>query len=176
MLFSFLPHRAIKRIFPPIVCGVTIVLIGINLVGVGIKAWGGGAFCAGTRERCWGVAAPVGRVGGRLQQRQMPHWPGIASRGMPLHPTPADHTEGLFIPLNGCAVINSTTGVATPVADGCFKNIPITCSNNGDVKLPYGHGVYVGLGFSVFSFIVILELFGSPFLRNCEVVVALLFG
>lgn len=28
----------------------------------------------------------------------------------------------------------------------------------------------------VFGFIVVLELFGSPFLRNCEVVVALLFG
>lgn len=34
---SFLPHRAIKRIFPPVVCGVTIVLIGINLCGVGMK-------------------------------------------------------------------------------------------------------------------------------------------
>lgn len=28
----------------------------------------------------------------------------------------------------------------------------------------------------VFGFIVVLELFGSPFLRNCEVVVALMFG
>lgn len=30
--------------------------------------------------------------------------------------------------------------------------------------------------FAVFGFIVVLELFGSPFLRNCEVVVALMFG
>ena len=32
--------------------------------------------------------------------------------------------------------------------------------------------VYVGLGFAVFGFIVLLELFGSPFMRNCEVGVA----
>jgi hypothetical protein len=42
------------------------------------------------------------------------------------------------------------------------------------VKLPFGSAAYIGLGFAVFSMILILELFGSPFLRNVEVVVALL--
>ncbi len=31
-------------------------------------------------------------------------------------------------------------------------------------------------GFASFSMLVIIELFGSPFLRNCSVIVALLFG
>ena len=34
----------------------------------------------------------------------------------------------------------------------------------------------VGLGFSVFVMIIIIEIFGSPFLRNCSVVIGLLFG
>ncbi len=31
--------------FPPIVTGVTVFLIGAALVGTGFKYWGGGAFC-----------------------------------------------------------------------------------------------------------------------------------
>lgn len=132
LIVSFLPHRVIKRVFPPIVCGVTICLIGINLCGVGMKSWGGGAFCA-------------------------------------------DNYKGLYVPIEGCQAVNATTGeVTTPPS--CFQNIPINCNSNGDVQLPFGSAPYVGLGFAVFGFIVVLELFGSPFLRNCEVVVALLFG
>lgn len=32
---SFLPHRALRKVFPPIVTGVTIFLIGANLVATG---------------------------------------------------------------------------------------------------------------------------------------------
>ncbi|EFN55989.1 hypothetical protein CHLNCDRAFT_145360 [Chlorella variabilis] len=134
---SFLPHRAIKRIFPPVVCGVTIVLIGINLCGVGMKAWGGGAFCA-------------------------------------------DNYKGLEIPVDGaCSFVNATTNELQPVfdpktkTDTCYINVPINC-RNGDVILPFGSAAFIGLGFAVFSMIVILELFGSPFMRN--VIIALLFG
>jgi NCS2 family nucleobase:cation symporter-2 len=48
--------------------------------------------------------------------------------------------------------------------------------NAGEVKLPYGSPEYVGLGFSVFSMIILVEIFGSPFLRNCAVIIGLFFG
>jgi uric acid-xanthine permease len=43
VLFSFLPIRYMKRIFPPIVTAVTVILIGVGLIGTGMKTWGGGA-------------------------------------------------------------------------------------------------------------------------------------
>eukprot|EP00168_Porphyra_purpurea_P009116 TRINITY_DN2202_c0_g1_i4.p1 TRINITY_DN2202_c0_g1~~TRINITY_DN2202_c0_g1_i4.p1 ORF type:complete len:508 (-),score=198.00 TRINITY_DN2202_c0_g1_i4:154-1677(-) len=40
---SFLPPRAIKRLFPPLVSGVTVFLIGAALIGAGMSYWAGGA-------------------------------------------------------------------------------------------------------------------------------------
>lgn len=37
--------QALRKVFPPIVTGVTVFLIGAALVGTGFKYWGGGAFC-----------------------------------------------------------------------------------------------------------------------------------
>ncbi len=34
-MLSFMPHRALKKVFPPIVTGVTIFLIGAKLVATG---------------------------------------------------------------------------------------------------------------------------------------------
>lgn len=50
------------------------------------------------------------------------------------------------------------------------------CTGDGDVKLVYGSTEYIGLGFSVMAFLVVIELFGSVFMKNCNVVLALLFG
>lgn len=132
LFISFLPHKVIKKVFPPIVSGITIVLIGINLTGVGIRAWGGGAFCA-------------------------------------------DNAKGLYntIP-GGCQLTNATTG-ALYNSTNCFSNTPVNCVA-GEVKLPFGSPQFVGLGFAVFLTIILIEVFGSPFLRNCGVVIALLFG
>ncbi|KAL6771374.1 XUV1 [Auxenochlorella protothecoides x Auxenochlorella symbiontica] len=133
VVISFFPPRVLKRIFPPIVCGVTIVLIGINLTGAGMANWGGGSFCN-------------------------------------------TYADGLWIPQAGpCTVTNATSGEVTTLST-CYTNVPIMCSGNGDVMLPFGSGPYVGLGFSVFVMLVIIELFGSPFLRNCAVIISLLFG
>ena len=44
---SFLPHRVIRKVFPPVVCGLVIMLIGISLVGVGIKVGGAVGWQAG---------------------------------------------------------------------------------------------------------------------------------
>jgi xanthine/uracil permease len=41
---SFLPTRQLKKIFPPVVTGTVICLIGISLIGSsGVLNWGGGA-------------------------------------------------------------------------------------------------------------------------------------
>lgn len=50
-----------------------------------------------------------------------------------------------------------------------------TCAN-GDVRLVYGATEYIGLGFSVLVALVVIELFGSVFMKNCNVIIALLFG
>ena len=50
------------------------------------------------------------------------------------------------------------------------------CGGNGNVLLPFGNAEYVGMGFFVFSLIIVFEIFGSPFVRNGAVFLALLFG
>lgn len=40
---SFLPPKVLKQIFPPIVTGSTVLLIGVELIGVGFKGWAGGS-------------------------------------------------------------------------------------------------------------------------------------
>lgn len=128
---SFLPHRVLRRVFPPIVTGTTIFLIGCSLVAVGFKYWGGGAFCADNAE----------------------HAPGKIS--------------ACIIPQKDGSTITAS----------CYNaDVVVLCSNNGDVKLPYGSGPYVGMGFLVFSLIILIELFGSPFMRNASLVLALLLG
>lgn len=52
---------------------------------------------------------------------------------------------------------------------------PACAVYNGE-PLYYGATEYIGLGFSVLSFLVVIELFGSVFMKNCNVVIALLFG
>ncbi|CAK0844249.1 unnamed protein product [Prorocentrum cordatum] len=43
---GFLPARVHKKLFPDVVCGVTVMLIGGGLIASGIKYLGGGVFCA----------------------------------------------------------------------------------------------------------------------------------
>jgi xanthine/uracil permease len=41
ILLSFVPIKELKRVFPPMVTGVTVMLIGVALAGAGMKYWGG---------------------------------------------------------------------------------------------------------------------------------------
>jgi uric acid-xanthine permease len=50
------------------------------------------------------------------------------------------------------------------------------CAVYNDEPLFYGATEYMGLGFSVLGFLIVIELFGSVFMKNCNVVIALLFG
>eukprot|EP00873_Tetraselmis_striata_P000948 jgi/Tetstr1/421212/TSEL_001117.t1 len=101
MGMSFIPPRYLRKIFPPWISGLTIFLIGASLIGSGVKAWGGGTFCADN-------------------------------------------------PAFGCGV--------------------------GESSLKYGAASFIGLGFFVMVMTIVLELFGSPFLRSCQVAIALLLG
>lgn len=40
---SFLPPKVMQKIFPPIVTGTTVFLIGVSLITAGFQGWGGGA-------------------------------------------------------------------------------------------------------------------------------------
>jgi xanthine/uracil permease len=105
VFLSFTPPRTLRKIFPPVVTGTTVVLIGFALTTTGFEYWGGGTYCA--------------------------------------------------------------SQVLTTKA---------LCSGNGDVLLGFGDRNYIGLGFVVFCTLLIVELFGSPFLRNIQVVLGLLVG
>lgn len=65
IFMSFVPARRLKRIFPPIVTGTVIVMIGASLIGSsGIPNWGGGSNdcmdhpTSGYFELCPNIAAP----------------------------------------------------------------------------------------------------------------------
>ncbi|OAL40220.1 hypothetical protein AYO20_00640 [Fonsecaea nubica] len=61
---SFLPPKALRRIFPPIVTGPTVILIGVHLIETGFMNWAGGSgLCASRPEDgpfalCPSVGAP----------------------------------------------------------------------------------------------------------------------
>jgi NCS2 family nucleobase:cation symporter-2 len=63
------------------------------------------------------------------------------------------------------------------VADTDIASTPpfATCAN-GETRLGYGSPEYLGLGFSVMVALVFIEIFGSVFFKNCNVIIALLFG
>jgi xanthine/uracil permease len=64
VLFSVIPGRIIQKIFPPVVCAITVTLIGVALTGTGMKYWGGGVVCA---EMIWKEHAQVvDSVGGTV--------------------------------------------------------------------------------------------------------------
>ncbi|KAK7522498.1 permease family-domain-containing protein [Phyllosticta citriasiana] len=43
VFMSFLPPRTLKRLFPPIVTGPTVMLIGVSLIQTGFEDWAGGS-------------------------------------------------------------------------------------------------------------------------------------
>ncbi|MCO5603726.1 hypothetical protein L7F22_057877 [Adiantum nelumboides] len=102
---AFISPRVIRRIFPPVVTGTCLVLLGTSLVGTGFELWGGGQACASQ-----------------------------------------------------------------------VLTAKILCSGNGDVVLPFAHRYYVGLGLVVFLSFIAIEMFGSPFMRNTQVIIALIIS
>jgi uric acid-xanthine permease len=105
---SFLPSKVLQKIFPPIVTGPTVMLIGIALVASGFDDWVGGS--------------------------------------------------------GPCSAANPTD---------FFKKCPdITAPH----ALPWGSAQFIGLGFSVFVTILLMERFGSPIMKSASVIGGLLVG
>jgi len=109
MGMSFAPVRVLKRIFPPIVTGTVVLLIGSSLIGSSsIPNWGGGS-------------------------------------------TP-------------CSALPSS---------GLYAKCPTI---NAPHALTWGSPEYIGLGFLSFVTIVVLEVFGSPMMKNGSIVLGLGVG
>lgn len=118
---SFIPHRALRKAFPPLVTGLTVFLIGAGLVPVGLRQWAGGAGpCKTYRD--------IQALGGQ----------------------PPEFLE----------FFRDCTNVAGPEGR----------------TFPWGAASWIGLGFFVLTVIVVVELFGSPFLRNTQVFFGLICG
>ncbi|KAI3406636.1 hypothetical protein KGF56_000482 [Candida oxycetoniae] len=47
MLLSFMPARILQKVFPPLVTGPVVTLIGVHLVETGFEDWVGGSGCVG---------------------------------------------------------------------------------------------------------------------------------
>ncbi|KAH7322229.1 Xanthine/uracil permease [Rhizoctonia solani] len=111
MGMAFIPPKNLKKIFPPIVTGTVILLIGASLIGEsGVLNWAGGS--------------------------------------------------------NDCHLRPET---------GIFRLCP-TIMAKCVRPLPWGSPEFIGLGFLSFITIVLVELFGSPFLKNASIIVGLLVG
>eukprot|EP00961_Rhodomonas_salina_P259624 3507970-Rhodomonas_salina.1 len=117
-----------------------------------------------------------------------------------LYPTKSPCAGGNCIPFSGalsgvCEYKPATYDIGTNMTHGditiceSFMDLPgvfpanddvsastVKCGGNGEVVLPFGSPEYVGLGFAVFGSLLVIEIFSSPFLRNCEVALALFFG
>jgi uric acid-xanthine permease len=92
-----------------------------------------------------------------------------------------DNFRGILPPRQistDCYVANATVPEGFSSVGTCFAPtiVPKCFPGNGEVALNFGHGAYLGMGLSVAGFMVIIELFGSPFMRNANVILGLLFG
>lgn len=105
ILMSLVPPRLLNKIFPKIVTGSLLLLVGVYLVGNGMQNWGGSVNCnggTGFYALCPNIAAPK--------------------------------------------------------------------------PLAWAHPKLIGLGFSVFVSIVIVEQFGSPLMKSAAVLIGLAVG
>jgi len=55
-------------------------------------------------------------------------------------------------------------------------NFQLCPSNTGKHALPWGSAEFIGLGFSVWISIILIERFGSPLMKSCAVVLGLVVG
>ena len=181
---SFTPKRILRRIIPHSVTGICVTLIGVGLTGTGMMYWGGGILCANNvHKRVSVVRGPdlSGNVTGAIYPSKSPCASGACGHGGalwgtcrykgPVYDAERDVTVG---DVTECEAFADLPGVA-PAKDSPNDSW-IMCGGNGKVSLPFGSPQYVALGGSVIVYIIILEVFGSPFARNCSVAISLFLG
>ncbi|KAK8017484.1 purine permease [Apiospora rasikravindrae] len=105
ILMSFVPPKTLNRLFPKMVTGSLLLLVGIYLVGNGMQNWGGSSNCHG--------------------------------------------------------------------GEGFYALCPDTTAPK---PLLWGHPKLIGLGFTVFVSIVLVEQFGSPLMKSASVIIGLFVG
>ena len=206
MFVSGLSYKRIKGLFPPIVIGPVIMLIGIALIGVGFGDWGGGTFCAQrviyngfsnnlfsavvTNDGDYGFQSTDG-ISLRKQHDDthtvtIPFSAVTGSAGLLLNATGGYTSSNATISLeisnlaadNPAARGTTTLGAATTYAKSGtgLQFVNFACGGSGNVEDVYGASEYVGLGFLTFVTIMSVEVFGSPFMRNCSCVIGLLWS
>jgi uric acid-xanthine permease len=182
VFLAFMPRPYLKRCFPPIVTGVCVTCIGVMLTATGLKYWGGGAFCADNYYKrhtiIRGVDVPGNVVAtydskspckGGVCVPNKGSLSGVCQYTAPKYDEKLNQTIG---DVTQCVRFKDTPGPVPAQEDVSMSWVK--CGDNGEVSLPFGAAEYVGLGFSVFTFLVVTEMFGSPFVRNCQVAIALL--
>ena len=176
---SFAPPSVLKRVFPPVVSGTAVFLIGTSLITAGIK-------CALARPaalpkrkyastslrnncccilHCFAALHQFDAASCELQKFRCSRVPLCAATGV-CGPECASDAGGLPPQAIDCYDANGIL----QAAGTCFgaSEVPL-CDGNGDVRLPFGSPEYVGLGTSVFATLILVELFGSPAMRNTSV-------
>mmetsp|Transcript_4784 Transcript_4784/g.12272 ORF Transcript_4784/g.12272 Transcript_4784/m.12272 type:complete len:749 (-) Transcript_4784:296-2542(-) len=186
VILSFAPPKVLKRAFPPMVTGTCVLLIGVALTGTGLKYWGGGAFCADNHYKRMrvtvGESYPGDWTAPGLYPSESPcaggncipfgkPLSGVCSYSGPSYDKEKNVTMG---DRTTCEQFSSLPGVFPANVDPAASYTK--CTSNGQVVLPFGSPEYIGLGFSVFVMLILIEAFGSPFMRNCEIIIALIFG
>ncbi|KAG4411262.1 hypothetical protein IFR04_015609 [Cadophora malorum] len=105
ILMSMVPPKKLNKIFPKIVTGSLLLLVGVYLINSGMQNWGGSSNCNG--------------------------------------------------------------------GEGFYE----LCPNVGAPKpLPWGDPKLIGLGFSVFVTVIIVEQFGSPLMKSASIILGLAVG
>lgn len=102
ILIAFIPPRIMLRIFPPIVTGPTVMLIGISLIESAFKNWAGGSGpCADPEPQdffklCPNIAAPHALPWGSAEYLGKPRWasPGVSE------PRQLTISQGLAFPFS----------------------------------------------------------------------------
>ena len=132
IILSFFPKDKLRRLFPNIVTGVAVMLIGAGLTATGMKYWGGGTVCA---EMAW-------------------------------------KNNGQVYDLVGFPFVTNGTQVGVAPFPGGTAGGKSTCDGNGDVIKAFGSPEYIAMGFSVVVMLILVEMFGSPFMKNANVIIA----
>ncbi|KEY64180.1 hypothetical protein S7711_03473 [Stachybotrys chartarum IBT 7711] len=102
---AFIPPKTLNKLFPKLITGSLLTLIGVYLVGNGLQNWGGSSNCHG--------------------------------------------------------------------GEGYYALCPNTAAPR---PLPWGDPNLIGLGFSVFASIIIIETIGAPLMRSASVIIGLAVG
>lgn len=82
---------------------------------------------------------------------------------------------GTMLTLIGAALVASGIANWAGGQGTCFSDHTVTCTQ-GTREYLWGSAPYIGLGFSSFITIIVLELFGSPFMKSASVFLGLLVG